>query len=185
MTTKADLMEMVMCSANDDRIAEVLPVFINEVEARLNNRLRMRELLASSNVTIGGDGRGTLPPDLARVRFVMGADNPNDVLREIWLYDVLAKRHEGYAIDGNQIVVYPARNVTVHYWEKVPSLNDVHTNVVLERAIGLYHTGVMAAYEAWRGDPQKAAALWGAFDALLTSLNANEDWATQGRTAIM
>jgi len=180
---KADLFNLVMRSAGNDRIAEIFPELVNEVEARLNERLRLRELMQTATLD-ASTGSAALPSDFARMRFVTQAGNPSAVLRERSMQDVLARK-EGYAIGNGEIRVYPGQRVDVHYWVKLPSLNDNNTNALLERGLGVYHAGIMAAYEALNGDIQKAAALWVAFDQLVTSINASEDWTLQGYASIV
>jgi len=181
---KAMLLDLVSRSAKDDTIVEQFSTLIDEVEARLNERVRLRELMKQTSLTVNTDGTASLPSDFARVRFVTKANDPNSVLKERSWQDVLAG-NDGFALGNGQILVHPAQNVDLHYWAKVPSLNSNDTNAVLDRAMMIYHSGIMAAWAALKGDVQTAQAMWSAFDNLITQLNANEDWALHGQQAII
>lgn len=159
--------------------------FITLAEAEFNRVIRVREMEASDDLTLDGNGEATLPTDYLAWRTVTALTDPRIELEYAtpsYIEDTYPERPSDYpsvfTIRGSTILVAPITTSTVRidYFQKIPALSDANTtNWLLTKMPGLYlHMCLKhaAIYLDNDGAAQRYAALAnGALQAL-----SSDDW---------
>lgn len=144
-----DLRTAVIEHVGRPDIADVFPRLVKLAEAAFNRRLRMRDQITSTTVTIAS-GTANLPSDFAEIIGLYDSNGAEYVQRPLHSVKQSGTR-PFYAISGSTIVTngYDGDR-TLEYYAKVPTLTDggmTDTNWLLTKypTIYLYGVGFEAA----------------------------------------
>lgn len=168
--------------------------FITLAESEFNRVLRVREMEASDDLTLDGNGETTLPTDYLAWRTVTALTNPRRELEfatPSYIEDTYGDRPsslpEVFTIRGSTLLVAPitTSDVRLDYFAKIPALSDVApSNWLLAKMPGLYlHMSLKHAAIYLDNDAaaQRYAALAnGALQAL-----SSDDWGGRFNRASM
>lgn len=175
-------------------LVTVVDDFIDLSEAEFNRVLRVREMEATSTLTLDGNGEATLPTDYLAWRTVTALTDPR---REVeyatpsYIEDTYPDRPSGYpevfTIRGSTLLVAPITSSSIRfdYYQKIQALSDSQTtNWLLDKMPGLYlhmslkHASVYLDEDALA---QRYASLAQAALSALTS----DDWTSRFNRASM
>lgn len=146
-----DLRTAVIEHVGRPDIAEVFPRLVLLAEAGFNRRLRLRDQITSTSVTISS-GSAALPSDYLEAIGLYDSNGLEYIQQPIQnVKDTATKTKSYYAINGSNIVTKAADGAkTFEYYAKVPTLTDggmTDTNWLLTKypTIYLYGVGAEAA----------------------------------------
>ncbi len=141
-----DLQTAVIERVKNVGIADVFPQLVKLAEASFNRRLRCREQITTTTVTITS-GTAALPADFEEVLGVYDAAGNEYINQPVQSLQLVQARGY-YAISGSNIIAKADETLTLQYYAKLPTITDSMTdsNWLLQRHPGLYLYGV--AFEA-------------------------------------
>jgi hypothetical protein len=147
LSTYAELKAAVASWLMRDDLAANVPDFITLAEARINDRVRVREMEASATLAPDANNVCTLPTDYIEARRVAADVDPVSILTPISLE--MARDSFGwaggypyhYTIQGSSLKAWPTSSatVTLDYFAKIPALSDSNTtNWLLTKSPQIY-----------------------------------------------
>jgi hypothetical protein len=144
MTAYADLLDLqtaVIERVKNTSIADVFPQLVRLAEASFNRRLRCREQIATTTVTITG-GSASLPADFEEVLGVYDGAGNEYINQPVQALQQVQSRGY-YAIAGSTIRAAADEALTLQYYAKLPTISGAmsDTNWLLQRHPGLYLYG--------------------------------------------
>lgn len=157
ITNYTELKAAIANWLNRDDLTARIPEFIANGEARLNTRVRHRDMESSTALALDSSGQATLPTDFLEARYMSVASTPvarpefvQPGSRE-WLYRFRPyATPQYYTTLADKIAVQPAfaGSATLYYYAKLLALGDGQaTNWLLDRAPEAYLYA--AVVEAW------------------------------------
>lgn len=182
ISTYSDLKTAIDNWTDDADAAIYADTYIDLVEVRLNQELRVAQMEATATITLT-DGEGDLPADFLEARRVESVTNPvvsMDYVTPEVLTAMYPQTTSGwpqyYTIRGDKVVIRPtAGSVKLYYYQTIPALSDAQTtNWLLTKSPGLYLYG--CEYEnAWRTrNYERASAAQGRFQVELDALQRED-----------
>lgn len=145
-------------------LTAAIPTFIQNAEARLNKRVRHREMEASQDVTIDAAGAFALPADYQEARSLRIEGDPAAFPRQVEPTSAeFTHRFRPYslpqffAVLEGRVMVKPAAAGagTFYYFAKLPALSDSNpTNWLLERSPECYLYAALVEAATWERDPE-------------------------------
>lgn len=150
--------------AGRNDVAHLFARFVALAEAKINRRLRVRDMEKSADLVLV-DGNADLPADFLEVRLLVA---PNGAPMSARSLIELQERYRGssgypsgYAIVGNVLQSRPAGSATLamDYYAKIPPLTpDAPTNWLLDKAPDIYLYGVVEEIGIFSKDAALVAA---------------------------
>ena len=134
--------------------------FVRLAESRLNQKLRMREMVASTDLTPTA-GVVTLPSDFVAVSRVVEKSSPRRVLDYISpdgaddMYDAsVTGSPYHYTIIGSSLKTYPeaTNDVELTYYQEIPSLETNSTNWLMTKYPNIYLEAAQLEFYRWAKD---------------------------------
>lgn len=180
-------------------LAAKIPVFVRLLEAQIERTLRVREMLASSMLSVTS-GSTALPSDFRGVHDVVinTADGPRvlewapigEIYRVRLQNQSVAGEPRLYSVQGANIVVAPEPDQTYSgtllYSQAIPRLTTTtqETNWLLDRHPDIYLFGtLMQAAPYLMGDER--VTLWGsALGSILEEVRINDERETKGSSPL-
>ena len=169
--------------SGDTAFVAAVPDFITLFEARANERLRVRRMEASTDLS-PSSGVYTVPTDYLEWRRVTAKTSPRRTLEFMssdqidWRYP---NREAGYpsffTIEGATLTVLPstASDVEFLYYSKIPALSDsTTTNWLLTGHPGAYLNGALMESCLWDHDDAGAQRYALAMESALQSVKAQD-----------
>lgn len=133
ITTYTELQEAVASWLNRTDLSSRIPDFIANAEARLNKRVRHRDMETSSAVTFDADGEASLPTGYVEARMLEVDTTPKvrpefvepDSSEFLFRFRPFSVP-QYFTVFADTLKVQPAQNVTgtFSYFEKIPALTD-------------------------------------------------------------
>jgi hypothetical protein len=171
LDTYANLQTAIANHLNRDDLTAAIPDFITLTEAQVNRRLRLAEMLTSTDVT-PSNGLAALPADFLEEQKVTLKSSPRQVLTQVStdyadFSDPYRTAAKGcfYSVEGANIRVTPSdgTDIELTYYQKIPALSDSNTtNWLLTKQPGVYLYGAMIFSAPYLHDDQRTG-LWGQF----------------------
>ncbi len=141
-TDLLDLQTAVVEHVKRPDIADVFPRLVKLAEVTFNRRLRCREQVTTTTVTITS-GSATLPTDFQEVIGVYDSAGNEYIAQP--LQELRVSQSAGYyGIAGSTITAKNDGTLTLQYYAKIPTISASVTdsNWLLQKAPGLYLYGV-------------------------------------------
>ena len=171
LSTYAELQASIADTLNRTDLTSAIVDFITLAEAELNRRLRVAEMLTSSDIT-PSSGLAALPADFLEEQKVTLKSSPRRVLTQVSTdyadfadpYRVGAKG-KFYSVEGDNIRITPADSTDIEltYYQKIPALADDNTsNWLLAKQPGAYLYGALIFSAPYLQDDNRTG-LWGQF----------------------
>lgn len=169
----------------DTEFALLVPGFITQVEAALNNgtestgALRTREMETSASISVTS-GVGALPADYLQFIKIVGAND--DVLEPTttsWAereYGTVSGTPNSFAIEGLNIKTYPlsTETISMQYYKGVPPLASNATNWLLTKYPNVYLYGALMFAELAQENDQRAATYSQVFQQTVGGLSRSD-----------
>jgi hypothetical protein len=166
-----------------------IPDMITLLETRLNRELRVRDMEATSTISLSSSA-GALPTDFLEARSVKANTSPAselDLVTPDYVAAEYATSHSGYpihyTITGSAITVYPSTTatVTLRYYQKIPALADFDTNWLLGKYPDIYLFGSLVEASDFMRDMEELQKFAARFDAAVNSLRKADAGARYSR----
>jgi hypothetical protein len=175
MTTYAQLLTDVPAWINRTDLAAYVPTFVGLFEARVNRRLRVRQMEAAFTGTIDASNQITLPSDWAAFKTLWADGYEHSPFKPQSLEFVVAQNRTSgaptvYAIDGSNVRFDGAGDVVGVYFQKVPGLVANGSNWLCTAVYDAYLFGVLSEAHVFMLDEQRAAAFYARADDVLTNI---------------
>ena len=180
LATYANLQTAIADWLNRQDLTSVIPDFITNAEARINSRIRVRDMETTVSVTFDANGEYSLPADYLEWRFVVVNSTP--VMRPEFAEPDSAEfmykfrpnlPSQYFTILGTKLRLQPAYagTGTFVYYAKVPSLSvSATTNWLLTKAPDVYLYAALTEAAFYLRDETGAVGYSQKFDAALNSL---------------
>lgn len=171
-----DLRTAVIEHVGRPDIADVFPRLVKLAEAAFNRRLRMRDQITSTTVTIAS-GTANLPSDYAEVLGLYDSNGAEYVQQPLHRVKESGTR-PFYAISGSTIVTngYDGDR-TLEYYAEVPTLTDggmTDTNWLLAKYPSIYLYGVGLEAAKYVKDAELASVTRGLLDAEISDAEGDD-----------
>jgi hypothetical protein len=136
LTTYAELKTAIATRMRRSDLTAQIPDYISMFEAKVNRRLRVRQMETSTSLT-PSSGVATLPSDWLEARCVTWTGSPRAVLEYVppQLFDAIdndqpSDNPRRYTIQGSSLKVMPRSDTAleVDYYQKIPALSDNNTS---------------------------------------------------------
>lgn len=137
-----DLQTAVVEHVRNPSIADVFPRLVKLAEVTFNRRLRCREQITTSALTITS-GAAALPSDYAALLGVFDASGVELIQQPVQALQVQQTRGY-YGLSGSNVIAKNDEVLSLIYYAKVPTITDslTDTNWLLEKHPGVYLYGV-------------------------------------------
>lgn len=167
-----DLQTAVIERVKNVGIADVFPQLVKLAEADFNRRLRCREQMTTTTVTIA-IGEANLPADFQEMIGVYDGAGREYINQPAQALQTVQSRGY-YAIDGAKIKAAADETLTVQYYASIPTLttSTTTTNWLLARHPGLYLYGVAMQAAVYLGSAELVAALTPALEMEFRAVDA-------------
>lgn len=171
-----DLRTAVIEHVGRPDIADVFPRLVKLAEAAFNRRLRMRDQITSTTVTLSS-GTANLPSDYAEIIGLYDSNGAEYVQQPLHRVKESGTR-PFYAISGSTIVTngYDGDR-TLEYYAKVPTLTDggmTDTNWLLTKYPSIYLYGVGLEAAKYVKDAELASVTRGLLDAEISDAEGDD-----------
>lgn len=187
MTAFADFIDLqtaVVEHVRNPSIADVFPRLVKLAEVTFNRRLRCREQITTSALTITS-GAAALPSDYAALLGVFDASGveliqqPVQVLQE-------AQPRGYYALSGSNVIAKNDEVLSLIYYAKVPTITDSLTdsNWLLQKHPGVYLYGVGLEAAKYLRDAETAQATMPFLDMEIDAANGQDAQERYGRVRV-
>lgn len=190
--TYTELKEAVANWLNRSDLDTVIPNFIANAEARLNKRVRHRDMVSEESLTFDTDGEAALPSDFLEWRALSLDTTPvsrpefvepdsREFMYRFRPYSV----PQYYTILNGKIKVQPATDATgtLYYYAKLPALTDVNPdNWLLLRSPEVYLYAAIVEGNIYLSDNEALAVNAEALGASINELNNDGRASRQART---
>lgn len=153
--TYTELKAQIADFLNRDDLTAAIPNFIALCEAQTERQLRVRQMLASTTITVDTE-LVTLPADFLETRSIVLNTNPVrllnfrtiDSMAEYKAMFPTAGKPAEYTVIGNSFQFLPvpdtAYSATLTYYQSIPRLSDaVPSNWLLSKAADIYLYGAL------------------------------------------
>lgn len=179
-----DLQTAVIDRVKNVGIADVFPSLVRLAEADFNRKLRCREQITTTTVTIAG-GEADLPADFEEMIGVYNSagceyvNQPPQVLRPV-------QGRGFYSIEGAKIRASADEELTVQYYASIPTLTTSMTasNWLLARHPMLYMFAVAMQAAVYLRDDALAASLIGPLDLEFSAVAAADTSSRYSRARV-
>jgi len=191
ITNYTELQQAVADWLNRSDLDTVIPAFIDNAEARLNRRVRHREMQSSGAVTIDANGEADLPADYVEWKLLVLDTTPKarpeyvepdsrEFLYRFRPYSV----PQYFTILQSKIKVQPATATTgtLYYYAKLPALADNATNWLLDRSPETYLYAALVEGASYLRDEQSMSTYAEQLSGALTELVEDSRASRLGRT---
>lgn len=133
-----------------------LHVVLGMVENMLNRLVRSDTMLKTVTLTTSVTGSAPLPTDFLEIQYVLNANDQRLTLGKLDSVDGL----EGFYIEAGSIhsPSYPNTPLKMTYYAKLPSLQSVKTNWLLQDEPQIYLLALSRESYLMKGDLEKTAA---------------------------
>ena len=164
-----DLQASVAAWMNRSDLTALIPDFIAIAEARIQDDLRVRQMITEVNLnTVIATQKIALPADWLEFKSVVYAGDPMEYmpLDRIKEYADETGRSDplGYSIEGLNLIVAPTPAtvyaIATTYYAKVPAIATASTNWLLTKYPNIYLYGSLVSANQYTMDMQKAD-YWG------------------------
>lgn len=179
MTTYAQLLTDVPAWISRTDVATYIPTFVSLFEARVNRRLRVRQMETAFAGTIDADNQIALPADWAAFKTLWADGSEHSPFHSQTLEYVVARNYTSgapmaYAIDGANVRFDGSGDVVGVYYKNVPGLVANGTNWLCTAAYDAYLFGVLSEAHLYMMDEQRAAALYARADDALNNVTSSD-----------
>ncbi|MGV2975680.1 hypothetical protein AB1P65_09505 [Roseibium alexandrii] len=192
LDTYANLQTAIANTLNRSDLTSVIVDFITLAEAELNRRLRVAEMLTSTDIT-PSSGLAALPSDFVEAQKVTLKSAPRRVLDQVSTgyadsSDPYRTAGTGcfYSVEGSNLRITPSDNTDIEltYYQKIPALADDNTsNWLLAKQPGAYLYGALIFSAPYLHDDQRTG-LWGQFfENQITALMADDTMKRYGQAS--
>lgn len=173
-----------------NNLADSAPDFIALAEARLNRRIRVRQMRtyftitpSTAFITLPGDYNEAIRLTYGDQRLTFMSEDEADVCMNN------AGQFNRYTIAGNKIwlltLVDGVTKFTLHYYQGIESLSESNTsNWLLEDAPDVYLYASLVEAEAFIKNDDRVAGWKAALDTALTDLESNDDCGQHSGSAL-
>jgi hypothetical protein len=193
LSTYAELQASIALWLMRDDLTAPIVDFITLAEARLNKKLRVREMETTPSAITLTSGVGALPSDFLEARRLVANSDPISVLSYI-TPDQAATEYGAntitggwaryYTIIGTNFTVYPTTTstCTLTYYQKVPALSvSATTNWLLTKAPDVYLYGALAESAPYLADDQRLQIWLTMYQAAVNDLQNADQLANYSR----
>ena len=175
LSTYAELQASVLGWLKRKDLADQVPDFIRLAEAKFNRRLRVNDMRTTVTLT----SPFTLPDDFESVDSVFSVSDPTKPLSKLTVesmrraYSNTSGTARAYAVDGTTLLVRPAGDVTLNYYQSIPALSDTNTsNWLLAGHPDIYLYGACMEAAPYLEDDQRLGTWSNLLGQALTDLEA-------------
>lgn len=162
-----------------DDLASRIPAFVALAESKLNRVLRLRDMERDARIEVDpATGFAELPEDCLELRAVQMATTPFRALRLVAPEQRGAPgagEPRGYVLFGRRLRPAPdagrPMSLDIAYYARIPPLEAVERNWLLDRHPDLYLYGALLEAEAFIVNPDKIALWRGLFEQSLDAVN--------------
>lgn len=156
-----DLQTAVIERVKDVGIADVFPQLVKLAEADFNRKLRCREQITTTTVTIAS-GEASLPADFQEMLGVYDSSGYEYINQPAQNVRIVQSRGY-YTLDGTKIKASADETLTLQYYASVPTLttSSTTTNWLLTRHPMLYLFAVAMQAAVYKADAELVASLSG------------------------
>lgn len=190
ISTYAELKTAIANWLARDDLTDYIPDFITLFEATANRRLRVRQQIASTDLTPSG-GAASLPSDFLtwrRVAWQGSTPLELDYADPVWLRSAYPGTESGtpkfFSIEGSNLIIRPTDTTTVQllYYEKIDALSGT-LNWLFSAHPDLYLFGSLAEAQGFNVDMEKMALWLARRDGIFAEIE-KLDMKTRGPAAI-
>ena len=179
MTTYAQLLTDVPAWINRSDLSAYIPTFVSLFEARVNRRLRVRQMEASFTGTIDANNLIALPSDWMAFKALWVDGYEGVPLKPQSLESVVSQQATSgapyfYAIDGDSVRFDGSGDVTGVYYQSVPGLVAAGSNWLCTAAYDAYLFGVASEAHLYLLDEARAAAFYARADDVLNNITETD-----------
>jgi hypothetical protein len=187
MTAFADFIDLqtaVVEHVRNPSIVDVFPRLVRLAEVMFNRRLRCREQITTTTLTITS-GSAALPSDYAALIGVFDAagveliQQPVQALQE-------AQTRGYYAMSGSNVIAKSDEVLSLIYYARVPTITDSLTdsNWLLQKHPGVYLYGVGLEAAKYLRDAETAQATMPFLDMEIDAANGQDAQERYGRVRV-
>lgn len=179
MTAFADFLDLqtaVIEQVGTADIADVMPRLVRLAEVKFNNRLRCREQVSSTTLTISS-GSASLPSDFVEAIGLYDDNGFEYVQQPLQSNRIQAKHRHFYAIEGTTLTTSgPDGDKTLQYYAALPSITDSVTdsNWLLQKHPAAYLYTVSAEAAKQMRDPETAQQMMALADMEMAAIEAQD-----------
>ena len=200
ISTYDELRDSVASWVQREDVRDVTDVFVSLVEADLNRRLRVRQMLVRLEALSADEQYEDLPGSsqfLQVERAVLSSVTPPKELSYLTPQEMTEKRRDFpgageplyFSVTANQVEYLPTPSDTYTaeftYYQKIPSLRENSTNWLLEDYPDIYLHGCLAHAFNWSMDEQRAAVHQQAYATAVDALESADDSNRVGSRPVM
>ena len=172
ITSYAELQTAIGNWSERTNLSSRFPEYITLAEARINGRLRVRDMETRSTIAVSG-GEYALPSDYRGWRRVTVLSSPRQQVTYIepdkaeeWYPDRASGTPAHFTVETSKIIVFPSTTSSIQlvYYASIPALASNDPNWLLTKWPNIYLYG--ALFELWSyagedaGEATKYAALF-------------------------
>lgn len=179
--TYADLQASIGRWLKRNNLSDAAPDFITLAEARLNRRLRLRQMRTYMSIT-PTQPFVTLPGDYNEMIRVDYADNKLDFTSENIAASYMNQGGDWrqFTIAGNNLwlltYVDGSSKLTMHYYQQIEALSDTNTsNWLLEDGPDIYLYASLLEAEPYIKNDDRIAIWRAALETAIADISANDD----------
>lgn len=179
-----DLQTAVVEHVRNPSIADVFPRLVKLAEVTFNRRLRCREQITTSALTIAS-GVAALPTDYAALLGVFDASGVELIQQPVQALQVQQTRGY-YGLSGSSVIAKADEVLSLIYYAKVPTITDslTDTNWLLQKHPGVYLYGVGLEAAKYLRDAETAQATMPFLDMEIDAANGQDAQERYGRVRV-
>jgi hypothetical protein len=179
MTTYAQLLADVPKWVNRNDLAAQIPTFVTLFEARVNRRLRVRQMEADFSGSIDANNLIALPIDWTAFKSLWIEGYEGTPLKPQSLDSVVSRNSDSgtptmFAIQGDSVRFDGSGDVVGTYFQRVPGLAASGSNWLCTAAYDAYLFGVASEAHLYMLDEARAAAFYARADDVLNTIIATD-----------
>ena len=196
ITNYGELKTAVADWLNRDDLTLVIPTFIDLAHAKLNRRLRVREMIQRSTASIT-DQFSNLPSDFLELRNIQLNVTIPKSLEYVTIEQMDQERGLGntarepvyYTLMGSTIEVFPTPDqsytLELAYYQDIPTLSaDADTNWLLTKAPDVYLYGALLQAAPYLKDAEETGLWLQAHDMVVAELEKEDLGARYGASTL-
>ncbi len=196
ITNYGELKTAVADWLNRDDLTSVIPTFIDLAHAKLNRRLRVREMIQRSTASIT-DQFSNLPSDFLELRNIQLNVTIPKSLEYVTIEQMDQERGLGntarepvyYTLMGSTIEVFPTPDqsytLELAYYQDIPTMSaDTDTNWLLTKAPDVYLYGALLQAAPYLKDAEETGLWLQAHDMVVAELEKEDLGARYGASTL-
>lgn len=179
-----DLQTAVVEHVRNPSIADVFPRLVRLAEVTFNRRLRCREQITTTTLTVTG-GAAALPGDYAALLGVFDAAGVELIQQPVQALQEQQTRGY-YGLSGSNVIAKNDEVLSLIYYAKVPTITDslTDTNWLLQKHPGVYLYGVGLEAAKYLRDAETAQATMPFLDMEIDAANGQDAQERYGRVRV-